>query len=123
VDSGEAITKPLAKGGSYPAVINIEGRPAILKIWELISIVLSALVGGMYWEPWLALSKSLNTFKLEVFLDIVDRMNRNMRPLMIVLAPIALLSIVPFLFISFSQQPTTFGLNLAGFPYTSLPSS
>ena len=89
-------------------MINIEGRPAILKIWELISIVLSALVGGMYWEPWLTLSKSLNTFKLEVFLDIVDRMNRNMRPLMIVLAPIALLSIVPFLFIrsANNQRPS-----------------
>jgi hypothetical protein len=86
-----------------------------LKIWELISIVLSALVGGMYWGPWLALGRSLNTFKPEVFLDIVDRMNRNMGPLMTVLTPIALLSIVPVLFISFSQQPMTFGLNLAGY--------
>ena len=34
---------------------------------------------------------------------------------MTVLTPIALLSIVPVLFISFRQQPVTFGLNLAGF--------
>ena len=51
-----------------------------LKIGELISIVLSVLVGGMYWGPWLALSRSMRTFKPEVFLDIVDRMNRNVDP-------------------------------------------
>jgi hypothetical protein len=44
-----------------------------LKICELISIVFSAFVGGMYWGPWLALSRSLRTFTPEVFLDVVDR--------------------------------------------------
>ena len=29
-----------------------------LKICELINIVLSALVGGMYWGPWLALDSN-----------------------------------------------------------------
>jgi hypothetical protein len=66
-----------------------------LKIWELISIVLSALVGGMYWGPWLALSRSMSTFRPEVFLDIVERMNRNMESVMTILTPVALLSIAP----------------------------
>jgi uncharacterized membrane protein len=86
-----------------------------LKILELVSIVLSAVVGGMYWGPWLALTKSMKTFKPDVFLAIVDRLNRNMAGLMTALTPIALLSIVPVLFISFGRQPTTFYLNLAGF--------
>jgi uncharacterized membrane protein len=87
----------------------------ILRICELISIVLSALVGGMYWGPWLALSRSMRTFKPEVFLDIVDRMNRNMESVMTVLTPVALISIAPVLFISYHEQPRTFYLTLAGF--------
>jgi uncharacterized membrane protein len=87
----------------------------ILRICELISIVLSALVGGMYWGPWLALSRSMRTFKPEVFLDIVDRMNRNMESVMTVLTPVALISIAPVLFTSYHEQPRTFYLTLAGF--------
>ncbi len=86
-----------------------------LKICELISIVLSALVGGMYWGPWLALSRSMRTFKPEVFLDIVGQMNRNMAGFMTVLVPLALLSIGPVLFFSYNAQPRTFYLNLMGF--------
>jgi uncharacterized membrane protein len=86
-----------------------------LKICELISIVLSALLGGMYWGPWLALSRSMRTFKPEVFLDIVDRMNRNMESVMTVLTPVALIAVAPVLFISYHEQPRTFYLTLAGF--------
>ena len=87
----------------------------VLKIFELVSIVLSAVVGGMYWGPWLALSRSIGTFKPEVFLDVVDRLNGNMAGLMTVLTPAGLLSIVPVLFLSYSERPVTFYLNLAGF--------
>ena len=85
-----------------------------LKICELLSIVLSALVGGMYWGPWLALSRSIDTFKPEVFLDVVDRLNANMAGLMTVLTPVSLLSIVPVLLLSYGGWPVTFYLNLAG---------
>lgn len=88
-----------------------------MKTWELISIVLSALVAGMFYGPWAALSRSLNTFEPEVFLAIVDRMNRNMAPVMTVLMPAAFLSIVPVLFLSYSTQPRTFYLTLAGFVF------
>lgn len=86
-----------------------------LKIRELNSIFLSASVGGMYWGPWLALSRSMRTFKPEVFLDIVDRMNRNMESVMTILTPVALLSIAPVLVFSYGVQPRTFYLTLAGF--------
>ena len=86
-----------------------------LKICEFVSIFLSAVVGGMYWGPWLALTRSINTFKPEVFLDVVDRLNGNMAGLMTVLTPVGLLSIVPLLFLSYRGRPTTFYLNLAGF--------
>jgi hypothetical protein len=86
-----------------------------LKIWELISIVLSALVGGMYWGPWLALTRSMRTFKPEVFLEIVGRMNRNMESVMTILTPIALLSITPVLFLSYKEHPRNFYMTLIGF--------
>jgi uncharacterized membrane protein len=85
-----------------------------MKTWELISIVLSALVAGMFSGPWIALSRSLHTFTPEVFLAIVDRMNRNMAPVMTVLMPAAALSIVPVLILSYHVQPQTFYLTLAG---------
>jgi uncharacterized membrane protein len=85
-----------------------------LKIWELISIVLSVLVSGLFWGPWLALSRSMATFEPEVFLAIVDRMNRNMAPVMTILMPTALLSIVPVLFISYNERPETFYLAFTG---------
>jgi uncharacterized membrane protein len=86
-----------------------------LKICELVSIVVSAVVGGMYWGPWLALTRSIKTFKPEVFLDVVDRLNGNMAGLMTVLTPAGLLSIVPVLFLSYSERRVTFYLNAAGF--------
>ena len=86
-----------------------------LKIFELVSVVFLTLVSGMYWGPWLALSRSLATFEPPVFLAIVHRLNLNMAPLMTILMPVALLSAVPVLFISYSARPQTFYLTLAGF--------
>jgi hypothetical protein len=57
----------------------------------------------------------MNTFKPDVFLDVVDRMNRNMAGLMTALVPLALLSIAPVLFFWYNTQPRTFYLNLMGF--------
>ena len=86
-----------------------------LKTWELISIVLSVLMAGMFHGPWVALSRSMSTFAPEVFLAIVDRMNRNMAPVMTVLMPAVMLSIFPVLFLSYHQQPLTFYLNVMAF--------
>ena len=86
-----------------------------LKIWESISIVLSALVVGVFWGPWVGLSRSIATFKPEVFLAIGHRMNRNLAPVMTILMPAALLSIVPVLLIAYDERSKTFYLTLAGF--------
>lgn len=84
-----------------------------MKTWELISIVLSALTTGMFHGPWIALSRSLKTFSPEVFLAIVDRMNRNMAPVMTVLMPATLLSIIPVLLMSYQEHSRIFYLNAA----------
>ena len=86
-----------------------------MKTWELVSIVLSALTAGMFYGPWLALSRSMKTFTPEVFLVIVDRMNRNMAPVMTVLMPATLLSIIPVLLLSYRTSPMDFYLSAAAF--------
>jgi uncharacterized membrane protein len=84
-----------------------------MKTWELISIVLSALTAGMFHGPWIALSRSMKTFSPEVFLEIVDRMNRNMAPVMTVLMPGTMLSIIPVMLLSFRPRPMVFYLSSA----------
>ena len=87
----------------------------VLKICELISILLSALVAGVFWGPWVGLSRSIRTFNPEVFLAIVHRMSQNLAPLMTILMPATLLSIASVLFFSHGGPPKTFFLTLAGF--------
>ena len=86
-----------------------------MKTWELISIVVSALVAGMFHGPWIALSRSMSSFTPEFFLAIVDRMNRNMAPVMTVLMPAALLSIIPVMLLSYRVRPLTFYLSATAF--------
>ena len=79
-----------------------------LKLCEIISLLLLIGVSGMYWGPWLALSRSMATFEPDVFIPLAKRMGLNMAPLMSALVPLALLSTVPVLFFSFGKQPTIF---------------
>ncbi len=83
-----------------------------LQVFELINIILLMLVGGLYWGPWLALSRTMATFEPEVFIAVVKRMTKNMEPLMTILMPIALLSTIPVLVLSYGQSRMTFYLSL-----------
>ena len=83
-----------------------------LKLCEIISLLLLIGVSGMYWGPWLAVSRSFASFEPEVLLPLMKRMGENMGPLMTALVPLALLSTVPVLFFSFGKYPTTFYLTL-----------
>jgi len=83
-----------------------------MKSFEIISITLLALLGGMYWGPWLALTRSLAELAPETLLVVVKRLSLNMAPLMTVLTPVALLSTVPVLVLSYGTRPATFYLTL-----------
>jgi uncharacterized membrane protein len=84
-----------------------------MKVTELISIVLYALIGGMYWGPWLALTRSMASLTPEVFLPVVRQLSKNMATVMTPLTPLALISMVPVLFLSFDKHLTTFYLTLS----------
>jgi uncharacterized membrane protein len=81
---------------------------------ELLNILLSALVTGVFFGPWVGLTRSIATFAPQAFLAVGHRLNLNIGPLMTVLMPLALLSAVPTLVLSFGARPATFGLTLAG---------
>ncbi len=87
----------------------------LLNLVELISIVLTALVLGVFWGPWLALSRSMASFEAPVFLAIAHRMNRNLASTMTVLMPLALVSIVAVLVLTYTAHPLSVLLTLAGF--------
>lgn len=65
----------------------------LLHAVELVSILLTALVLGVYWGPWIALSRTMSSLDASSFLAVTHRMDRNLAPVMTVLSPAALLSI------------------------------
>jgi uncharacterized membrane protein len=81
---------------------------------QLASIVLSALVTGVFFGPWLGLSRSIDTFPPDVFLAIGHRMIANLGSVMPILMPAAILSIVPVVLLTYGTHAMTFDLTLAG---------
>ncbi len=57
----------------------------------------------------------MRTFPPEVFLAIVDRMNRNMAPVMTVLMPATVFAMIPVLIGSYGTYPKIFSLYAAAF--------
>ena len=87
----------------------------VLKTLELISILIAVFVGGMFWGPWLALTRSMNTFAPDLLVAIVQRMNRNMSAVMSPMLPIAIVSTIPVMMAAGSAQPLIFATALAAF--------
>jgi len=85
-----------------------------IRAFEVVNIVLSALVAGVFWGPWVGLTRSIATFDRPVFVAIGHRMNLNLAPLMTVLMPVALASTVPTLVLSYGGRPATFAWTMAG---------
>ena len=86
----------------------------LLRLLDLLSITLAALVLGVFWGPWLGLTRSIRTLAPAVFLEVVHRLDKNLGGIMGVLFPVTLLSIVPVLVFT-TTQPVSFVLTLIGF--------
>jgi hypothetical protein len=84
-------------------------------ISQITAIVAAALVMGVLWGPWVGLTRSAATFEPDALLVIVGRLSRILAPLMTVLMPAALLSMIPVLVLTFGGHPAAFGLTLAAF--------
>jgi len=91
-------------------------RSTALVIWQFISILLSALVTGVFWGTWLGLSRSMSSLTPETFLTVGHTMIGNLGTIMAILVPAALLAVAVVLFLLYRDRSTrAFYLTLAGF--------
>lgn len=82
---------------------------------EVLSIALAALVTGVYWGPWVALTRTIATLEPAVFLPVVRRLSANLAPLMTALTPLSLLAIASVSILSWPHHRTTSVLNVLAF--------
>ncbi|NLG96054.1 MAG: DUF1772 domain-containing protein [Chloroflexi bacterium] len=91
-------------------------RSTALAIWQFISILLSALVTGVFWGTWLGLSRSMSSLTPETFLTVGHTMIGNLGTIMAILVPAALLAVAVVLYLLYRDRSTrAFYLTLAGF--------
>jgi hypothetical protein len=86
-----------------------------LEIWQFISILLSALVTGVFWGTWLGLSRSIASLTPETFLTIGHAMIGNLGTVMAILMPAAILATLPVLFLLYRRRSRALYPTLAGF--------
>ncbi|MEP6478946.1 MAG: hypothetical protein ABJB03_06115 [Rhodoglobus sp.] len=65
----------------------------VLGIIQLLALLLTALVVGVYWGPWIALTRTFATADVSTFLAVTHRMDVNLGRLMTVLNPVALVAV------------------------------
>lgn len=75
-----------------------------MEIFEILCLMLLSLTGGMYWGPWLALTRSLSNFEPSELIKITKQLSKNMSQIMTPLTPISILSILPILVLSFGNN-------------------
>jgi uncharacterized membrane protein len=79
-----------------------------LRVWQFINIFLSALVAGVFFGPWLGLSRSIASFSPEAFLAIGKTFIANLGPVMPILMPAAILSTIPVLIVLYRRRAKAF---------------
>ena len=86
----------------------------LLRVLDVVSITLAALVMGIFWGPWLALTRSISTLTHDTFLVVVHRLDKNLGGIMGVLFPVTLLSMIPVIILTVGQ-PASLILEILGF--------
>lgn len=85
-----------------------------LTIWQFISLLLLALVTGVFWGTWLGLSRSMAALTPATFLEVGHTMIANLGTIMAILMPAALLAVLPVLYLLYRQRSKAFYWTLAG---------
>jgi hypothetical protein len=86
-----------------------------VKLTQFITIVLVALVAGVFWGPWLGLSRSIDAFTPETFLAIGHTMIANLAPVMPVLMLLAAASQLVLAALMYRQRSTGLSAMAIGF--------
>jgi hypothetical protein len=106
-------TNPNFSIGSKESVKTRSSRA--LAIWQFVSILLLALVTGVFWGTWLGLSRSMAALTPETFLEVGHTMIGNLGTIMALLMPTAILSVLPVLYLLYRDRSRALYPTLAGF--------
>ena len=85
-----------------------------LKLAQFPTNILFALVMGVFWGTWYALSRSIGLLREQTFLDIGHTTIRNLGVPMSILMPLSLVSAIVVLLLA-PKRSKVFALALAGF--------
>src|SRR5215475_6361116 len=85
-----------------------------LKIAQFLSTMLFALVMGVFWGTWFTLSRSIEGFQPQTFLDIGKTAIRNLAVPMSILMPLSLISALILLAL-LPKRSMAFVLGVTGF--------
>jgi len=85
-----------------------------LKVAQFSTNILFALVMGVFWGTWFALSRSIIAFRAQTFLDIGQTAIRNLAVPMSILMPLALMSALILLAL-LPKRSAAFALAVTGF--------
>ena len=85
-----------------------------LKLAQFSTNILFALVMGVFWGTWFALSRSIGLLREQTFLDIGHTTIRNLGVPMSILMPLSLVSAIVVLLLA-PKRSKVFALALAGF--------
>lgn len=78
-----------------------------MRILQLVSVMLFALVTGVFWGTWFSLSRSMDTITAATFLEVGKIMISNLGRPMSILLPAAILSAVPLIYIFYRRHDSS----------------
>ena len=78
-----------------------------MKILQLVSVMLFALVTGVFWGTWFSLSRSMDAITAATFLEIGRIMISNLGRPMSILLPASILSAVPIIYVLYRRRESS----------------
>ena len=78
-----------------------------MKILQLVSVMLFALVTGVFWGTWFSLSRSMGSITPDTFLEVGKIMISNLGRPMSLLLPATILSAVPIMYVLYRRSDSS----------------
>ena len=78
-----------------------------VRILQLVSVMLFALVTGVFWGTWFSLSRSMDAITAATFLEVGKIMISNLGRPMSLLLPASILSAVPIMYVFYRRRESS----------------
>jgi uncharacterized membrane protein len=78
-----------------------------MKVLQLVSVMLFALVAGVFWGTWFSLSRSMEAITASTFLEVGKIMISNLGRPMSLLMPASIFSAVPIMYVLYRRREST----------------